>query len=135
MKGECMVILRDVMTRHFEMIHPEVSLKDAAAKMSTMNLSMLPVCEEKRVVGVLKGPAVNRRMQADERDPRTVKVRDVMEAVTLTGRADQELKAIVLQMREKKVAVLPVLDLDESLIGVFSLGGPWKHLRRSPSRS
>jgi predicted transcriptional regulator len=129
-----MVVLRDVMTRHFEMIHPEVSLKDAAAKMSTMNLSTLPVCEEKRVVGVLKVPSVNRCLEKDERDPRTVKVREVMEAVTLTGRADQELKSVVTLMREKQVAVLCVLDHDESLIGVFSLGGPWKHLRRSPSR-
>lgn len=130
-----MVVLRDVMTRHFEMIHPEVSLKDAAAKMTTMNLSTLPVCEEKRVVGVLKGPSVSRRLEEGERDPRTVKVREVMEAVTLTGRADQELKTVVLLMREMKVAVLPVLDQDESLIGVFSLGGPWKHLRRGSSRS
>jgi len=34
-------------------------------------------------------------------------------------------------MRQRDISVLPVLDSERRLLGVFTLGGPWRR-RRSP---
>ena len=38
-----MVALKDVMSRHYESVHPDASAREAFRMMSTLNLSMLPV--------------------------------------------------------------------------------------------
>ena len=124
-----MIALKDVMTRHFEWIHPDASVKEAVGRMDKMNLSMLPVCEDDHVVGVLAEPQLARTLTAVAQDPAAMKVRDVMISEVLTGRESQDVRDVIPLMRQRKIPVLPVLDSEECVVGIFSLGGPW---RRSP---
>ena len=123
-----MVALKEVMSRHYDSVHPDASARDAFRLMTALNLSMLPVSEERRLVGMLcDAPAV-----AEDSE---LKVRDVMSSEVLTGREDQDVRELIAVMRRKDIRTLPVLDANKELVGVFTLGGPWKRSGPGPRRS
>ena len=126
-----MLILKDVISRHFESISPDALVREAIEKMNHLNLTMLPVCELDRVVGVLAEPELRRTIDACSQDPEKARVRDIMCAEVVTGHEDEDLALVVAMMRRREISVLPVLDSEERLLGVFTLGGPWRR-RRAP---
>lgn len=122
-----MVALKDVMSRHYESVHPDAPARDALRQMNALNLSMLPVCDGRRVVGMLcDGPETD--VDAQRR------VRDLMSSEVLTGRVDQDVREVIAIMRTRDIRTLPVLDEREELVGVFTLGGPWKRGPQGRSR-
>ena len=46
------MLLRDVMTPHVEVIHPDASLREAAAKMKSLEVGPIPVCDGERLQGM-----------------------------------------------------------------------------------
>ena len=126
-----MVLLRDVMSRHFECIGPDRPVCEAVEKMNRLNLSALPVCgKDQRVVGILSEPQFSRQLAAVDQDPALMTVSEVMCAEVDTGWEDESVADVVTRMRRNETIVLPVLDADERLLGVFCLGGPWRRRRR-----
>ena len=79
----------EVMTPHVEVIHPDATLKEAATKMSQLDIGPLPVCDGERLVGMLTDRDITIRATAQGCDPDTTKVRDMM---TLTGDSPVPLK-------------------------------------------
>ncbi len=123
-----MVALKEVMSRHFESVHPDAPAREAFRLMSALNLSMLPVRDDLRLVGMLReaAPAVE--------DP-ALKVRDVMSPDPLTGEEDQDVRDLIAIMRRRDIRTLPVLNANKELVGVFTLGGPWKRSGGGPRRT
>lgn len=121
-----MTILKDVMSRYFDTVPPDASMKEALAQLDGLNLSMLLVCRDRRVVGALMDPESRLRLRESGRDPEVARVRDYMTTEIMSGREDQEVKALVASMRQRSVHMIPVLDGESRLLGVFSLGGPWR---------
>jgi CBS-domain-containing membrane protein len=44
----------------------------------------------------------------------------------LTGQEEQDVKDLVPPMRARNVHSIPVLNEDARMVGLFTLGGPWK---------
>ncbi|MDQ3264664.1 MAG: CBS domain-containing protein [Myxococcota bacterium] len=114
--------LRDVMTREVEVISPETSVMEAAGKMRTLDVGSLPVCQGDKVLGVLTDRDIVIRAVAQGRDPRTVKAREVMTSGAESCSADDDVKDAADHMREKQIRRILVLDDDQKLVGIFSLG-------------
>ncbi len=122
-----MVALKDVMSRHFESVHPDAPARDAFRLMSALNLSMLPVRDDRRLVGMLR--------DAPAGDDPALKVRDVMAPDPLTGDEEQDVRDLIAIMRRRDIRTLPVLNANKELVGVFTLGGPWKRSGGGPRRT
>ncbi|HEX7897496.1 MAG TPA: CBS domain-containing protein [Planctomycetota bacterium] len=122
-----MVALKEVMSRHFESVHPDAPARDAFRLMSSLNLSMLPVREDRRLVGMLSDVPASGEESA-------LRVRDVMSPDVLTGLEDQDVRELIVVMRRRDIRTLPVLDANQELVGVFTLGGPWKRSGGGPRR-
>lgn len=125
-----MTLLKDVMSRHFETVHPDATMKEALAQLENLNLSMLLVCWDRQVMGALLDSESRRQLAETGRDPREARVRECMTTDILSGREDQELKPLLSAMRSRKTPTIPVLDSENRLVGVFTLGGPWKRKSR-----
>lgn len=123
-----MVALKDVMSRHYESVHPDAPAREALRQMNALNLSMLPVCDGRRVVGMLAEPPEG----ADGADGKAV--RDVMTLEILIGHEDQDVRDVIAVMRTRDIRTLPVLDRSDELVGIFTLGGPWKRSGPGPRR-
>ena len=129
-----MTLLKDVMSRHYETLDPDISLKDARRQLETLNLGLLLVCRDRHVLGVLEAVELQRRLSEPGCDPVESRVRDVMSDNVLVGREEQDVRDLVTPMRERSIHTIPVLDADSRIVGVFTLGGPWKRLPAIASR-
>ena len=114
--------LRDVMTRDIQDIAPEATLKDAAETMRSLDVGALPVCENDRVIGMLTDRDIAMRAVADGRDPNQTRVRDAMTGELIYCYEDDSIESAVKLMEEKQIRRLPVMDREQHLCGIVSLG-------------
>lgn len=113
--------LKDVMKKDVEVVAPDTPLREAARKMSVLNLTMLPVCDGSRIVGLLTARDLTIRATAQGCDPRTAQVREVMMLPAVYGREDQNVHQAVDLMQRSQLHCLPVLDRQMRLVGIVSL--------------
>jgi CBS domain-containing protein len=113
--------LKDVMKKQVEVVEPDTSLCEAARKMSAHNVSMLPVCDGRRIVGLLTVRDLTIRATSQGCDPHTGRVREVMMLPAVYGREDQDISQAVDLMQRWQLHRLPVLDRRRRLVGMVSL--------------
>jgi CBS domain-containing protein len=114
--------LRDIMTRNVEVVSSNASLKDAATKMKSLDVGLIPVCDGGRLQGILTDRDITIRATADGRDPIKTKVADVMSTDIAYCLENQEVEDAVSLMEVRQIRRLPVLNLDKQLVGIVSLG-------------
>ena len=114
--------LRNVMTRDVEVVRPDASVQEAAAKMKQLDVGPLPVCDGKRVLGMVTYRDITIRAVAEGRDPTSTKVQEVMTDEVIYCYEDQDAEDAARLMAEKQVRRLLVLDRDKQLVGIVSLG-------------
>ncbi len=112
----------EIMTRHVECISPDTSVKDAAAKMKSLDIGFLPICENDRLTGTITDRDITIRVVADGLNPRSVKARDVMTPNAFYCLEDQDIEEVGRRMQETEVKRMLILNRDHKLVGVVSLG-------------
>ena len=114
--------VHEIMTPEVEVIHPDATLKEAAEKMSRLDIGPLPVCDGERLVGMLTDRDITIRATAQGCDPNTTKVREAMTAETVYCFTDQEVQTAAQMMEMRQIRRVPVLNRDKQLVGIVSLG-------------
>ena len=114
--------LRNVMTRDVEVVRPDASVQEAAATMKRLDVAPLPVCDGKRVLGMVTDRDITIRAVAEGRDPKATTVQEVMTDEVIYCYEDQDAEDATRLMAEKQVRRLLVLDRDKQLVGIVSLG-------------
>jgi CBS domain-containing protein len=110
------------MTRDVEVIAPTATVREAARKMKALDVGSLPVCDGRKLQGVVTDRDLTLRAIADGRDPDATSVRDVMSAGIVTAFEDDDVKAAAAVMQREQIRRLPVLDRAKQLVGIVSLG-------------
>jgi CBS domain-containing protein len=110
------------MTRQVEVIQPERSLEEAAEKMKTLDVGVIPVCDGDRLVGMLTDRDIVTRVIAEQRDPHATRVSDAMTATVISCYEDDDVQRAARRMDEEQIRRLAVLDRDKRLVGIVSLG-------------
>ena len=113
--------VKNVMKRSVEVVAPDTLLHEAARKMSVHNVSVLPVCEGRRIVGLLTARDLTVRATAEGCDPRTSQVREVMMFPAICGREGQNVNEAADLMQKWQLSRLPVLNRQKHLVGMVSL--------------
>jgi CBS domain-containing protein len=111
----------EIMTSEVEVVLPDASLIDAAKKMRSLDVGILPVAQGKQVLGVITDRDIAVRAVAEGRDPKNTRVQDCMSSETLYCFEDQESEEAVRLMEEKQIRRVLVLTRDNQLAGVVSL--------------
>ena len=114
--------LRDVMTRDVEVVHPDATVEEAAEKMEALNVGPLPVCDGRRLVGMITDRDITVRAVAAGVGPGEARVRDVMTPEVAYAFEDQDVREAERIMQERQIRRLPILDRDKRLVGIVSLG-------------
>jgi CBS domain-containing protein len=114
--------VQEIMTRSAVLIHPDSTLQKAAQKMKEPDIGVLPVSENKRLVGMLTDRDITVRSVSDGHDPRTDKVRDAMTPEVIFCFEDQDIAEAARLMKQKQVRRLAVLNRGKQLVGIVSLG-------------
>jgi CBS domain-containing protein len=111
----------EIMTPNVEVIRPEATLKEAAEKMSRLDIGPLPVCDGDQLVGMLTDRDITVRAVAAGRDPNTTQVAEVMTPEVVYCFADQEVEEAAKMMERFQIRRVPVLGHDQRLVGIVAL--------------
>ena len=115
--------VKEIMTRDIDVVSPETTLRDAAERMNSLDVGVLPVCDNDRLVGMITDRDITVRATADGLDPFATQVGEVMSKDELiTCGEDEDVEAATQKMRDKRVRRLPVLGDDRRLVGILALG-------------
>jgi CBS domain-containing protein len=115
--------IREIMTPDVQCIQPGDTLVEAAGLMRQLDVGVLPVCENGQVVGMLTDRDIAIRAVAQGRDPTKTTVRDTMTpGVVYHVLEDQDVEDAIRIMEQHQVRRAPVLNREEKLVGIVSIG-------------
>jgi CBS domain-containing protein len=126
-----MATVRDILARkgtHVQSIGPDASVLDAALVMNEHKIGSLVVTDGGRLVGIITERDLMVRIVANRRDPAATAVRDVMTKELLCGSTDTTLDEARGVMMNRRIRHLPIIDEDEHLLGLVSIGDLNAHL-------
>ena len=111
----------EVMTREVQTVRPDQPVQQAASFMLNADAGSIPVTDGDRLVGMITDRDIAVRGVAEGKGPDTP-VREVMTREILYCYDDESLEDVARQMRELQVRRMPVLNRDQRLVGIISLG-------------
>ena len=114
--------LREIMSDHVEVIHPDDSLQTAAEKMRDRDIGFLPVCDGDRLIGVLTDRDLITRALADGLEAKAILGRDLVTSPAIYCFDDQSVEEAAKLMHDNQIRRLVVLSRDKQMVGVISLG-------------
>ena len=111
----------EVMTTDVETIGSEQTAREAASFMLRADAGSIPVCEIGKVIGIITDRDIAVRGIAEGRGPDTP-VSELMSDGIICAHEDEDIDSVAQRMSEEQVRRMPVLDSDENLVGIVSLG-------------
>lgn len=117
-----MLRIKDVMTPQAEVISPDATSEEAASLMKTLDIGVLPVCDDEGLVGILTDRDLVVRVLAATRDPKAVLVGEAMTPSVVYCFEDDEVEHAATVMAGQQIRRLPVLDRNRKLVGIVSVG-------------
>ena len=113
--------VHQVMTREVQTVSPDQRAQDAASFMLSADTGSIPVTEGDKLIGMITDRDIAVRGIAKGHGPETL-VRDLMSSDVVCARHDDDVEEAATRMSEAQVRRLPVIDEQEKLCGIVSLG-------------
>jgi CBS domain-containing protein len=117
-----MTTVSDVMTRGVRSMSPQDTVMLAAQAMDELNVGVIPVCEGDKLVGMVTDRDIVVRGVAQQADTKTMKLADVMSTNVRCAKEDEDVDDVLSQMAETQIRRMPVVDKQERLVGIISIG-------------
>lgn len=111
----------EVMSSDVQVVEPQETLQRAAQLMQDLDVGVLPVCEGKRLLGMVTDRDIAVRGVAAGLKPSEACVSDVMTANAECVTEDQDAEEVKRLMGEAQVRRMPVVDADRQIVGIVSL--------------
>lgn len=111
----------EVMTRDVQTVRPDQPVQQAASFMLSADAGSIPVTDGDRLIGMITDRDIAVRGVAKGYGPDTP-VRELMSEGVICARANDDVEDVASRMSEAQVRRLPVIDEDERLCGIVSLG-------------
>lgn len=112
----------ELMTRGVHVMSPLDTLQAAARAMDELNVGAIPVCDGERVVGLVTDRDIVVRGVAQGLPMNDTPLSEVMSAPVRCCHEDDSLTDVTGLMGSVQLRRVPVLDRDERLVGMLSLG-------------
>lgn len=114
--------ISEVMTRDVTVVSPNDSVQQAAKMMADWNVGALPVCNGKRLEGMITDRDIAIRAVTTGKSPSDVRVSDVMSSGVYWCFQDQTVGEVLQNMGDAQVRRIPVVDRNMELVGIVALG-------------
>ena len=111
----------EVMTRDVQTIRPDQPVQQAASFMLSADAGSIPVTDGERLIGMITDRDIAVRGIAKGYGPDTP-VRELMTDDVICARDSDDVEDVASKMSEAQVRRLPVIDDNQRLCGIVSLG-------------
>jgi len=115
-----MVTVEDIVQTDVVTADPDTPIRTVVAKMAEEDVGCVVVVDEERPIGVI----TDRKVALALEETPDLSERTAEELVSddlITGRTDMNLFQVVQQFNEATIRRLPIVDEDETLIGILTL--------------
>ena len=114
---------RDIMSGGVELIGLDATIEDAAQKMASNDIGVLPICDGGgKLLGMLTDRDIVVKVIAAGKDPASTTVEQVTQGTeVVTIGADDSVEEALRTMKDHKVRRLPVID-GHKVVGIVSQG-------------
>ncbi|MDT8271660.1 MAG: CBS domain-containing protein [Desulfomonilia bacterium] len=116
------MFVREIMTPSPDMIPGDDYVLNAARRMGALNVGILPVMQDGKLVGMVTDRDIVTRGVAESRDPVNTRVKDIMSGEVLACSENTDVSEAARLMEENKVRRLIVIDKNNQAVGIVSLG-------------
>ena len=113
--------VREVMTRDVRTVRADQPVQEAASFMLSTDSGSIPVMDGEQLIGMITDRDIAVRGIAKGHGPDTP-VGDLMTADLVVVRIDDDVADVATKMSDAQVRRLPVIDEEERLCGIISLG-------------
>jgi len=117
-----MTTVADIMTRNVRTLASTDSATRAAQSMEELNVGSIPVCDGKKLLGMVTDRDITLRVVARGLDAGTTELSAIMSKDVQWCFDDQALEEVMQTMAGAQIRRLPVVNRDKHLVGIFSLG-------------
>lgn len=117
-----MTTVSEIMTRNVRTLSPTDTVRRAAQSMGELNVGSIPVCNGKKLVGMVTDRDITLRGVAEGLDAEKTLLSDIMSKDVKWCFEDQSLDEVMETMAASQIRRLPVVSRDKDLVGIFSLG-------------
>ena len=114
--------LSDIMTRNPRTVTRDETLQKVAQVMKEEDVGAIPVCEGRKLVGMITDRDIVVRAAAGGKALEQTKVSEAMTTQVHSCYEDDEVEAALGKMGDLQVRRIPVLDRSDQLVGIVSLG-------------
>jgi CBS domain-containing protein len=113
--------ISEVMTRDVKTVRPDQTAKEAASFMLSEDAGSMPVSDGEKLVGMITDRDIAVRGVAQGYGPDTP-ISQIMTNDVVSAREDDDIEDIATKMSRAQVRRIPVLDSNDRLCGIVSLG-------------
>jgi CBS domain-containing protein len=118
---ETMTIVRDIMTKDVQVCSLHDTVTAAAKIMRDINCGSVPVCEGKKVVGMITDRDIVLNCVAEEKDYKSIHCHDIMTKDVITCSPDTDVQECSRMMSDHQIRRIPVVENGE-IIGICAIG-------------
>jgi len=116
-----MTTVRDIMTKDVKVCAPHDAVASAAKIMRDINCGSVPVCEGKKVVGMVTDRDIVIHCVAEGKDCNSVHCHDSMSSDIITCSSDTDVHECSKIMAENQIRRIPVVENGE-MVGICAIG-------------
>jgi CBS domain-containing protein len=122
LKENAMNQISDIMTREVRCVAPNDSLQRAAKIMGELDVGSLPVWDGQNLIGMVTDRDITIRGVAQGKQVDSAAVSEVMSTDVQWCFEDDQIDEVMEKMQDAQIRRVPVMDRQNRLIGMVSLG-------------
>jgi len=110
------------MNVEIDVVGPETTIQKAAEKMKELDIGIIPICQDHKIIGLLTDRDIILRVIAEQKDPAQTLARDVMTQDLIVACDEQDIDEAQRLMSHHQIRRLPIINRNNLFIGMLSLG-------------
>ena len=116
-----MTKISEVMTTNVKVVRPDARVQEAAKMMAETDVGAIPVCDGRRLQGMVTDRDITIRATAEGRGGDTP-VKEVMTTDVVWCSEEDDTQDVLQRMAEAQIRRIPVVDQERNLVGIVALG-------------
>lgn len=127
------MLVSEIMSKKVVSVDPQSTVSEASKLISKHNIGSVPVAQGGNVCGILTDRDIVLRCVAEGRDPKSIKVADVMTSPLVSVSSKETIETAMQTMANEQVRRMPVVDAGK-LVGFVSMAD-FARIRGNPEIS
>ena len=116
------MLVKEIMTMGIETIDSDMNVCEAAKKMRSLGIGSLPVQQGNQIVGIISKKDIVNRCVAEECDPLSMDVSEIMTKEIATCWEDETIEEAAAILEQNQLHRLLVMSNENEPVGIVSLG-------------